>query len=111
MGCAFRSSVTSNVKDVDLTHGRTLDRPAQRQSLHGTTALNAEELRALKRYLTQRGDVQLPWLFLTERGDQFTRFAINYLVARHRRTRGLGVSCPSAHAAAWLWLCPGQSRL
>jgi len=38
------------------------------------------ELRALKRYLPQRGEAQLPWLFLTERGDQFTRFAINYLV-------------------------------
>jgi type 1 fimbriae regulatory protein FimB len=36
--------------------------------------------RMLTRYLTQRGDSPLPWLFLTERGDQFTRFTINYLV-------------------------------
>ena len=40
----------------------------------------ADELRTLKRYLTQRGNAQLPWLFLNERGDQFTRSSINYLV-------------------------------
>src|SRR2546428_10470264 len=40
----------------------------------------ADELRTLKRYLKQRGNAQLPWLFLNERGDQFTRSSINYLV-------------------------------
>ena len=49
-------------------------------SLSTEQPLHADELRTLKRYLKQRGNVQLPWLFLNERGDQFTRSAINYLV-------------------------------
>jgi len=64
---------------VDLTHGRIWI-TRLKGSLSTEQPLRADELRGLKRYLVQRGDVQLPWLFLTERGDQFTRFAINYLV-------------------------------
>jgi type 1 fimbriae regulatory protein FimB len=45
--------------------------------------LTGEELRAIKRYLRNRnksGSNQLPWLFITERGTNFTRQGINYLV-------------------------------
>jgi Site-specific recombinase XerD len=66
--------------------------PGERLRQSGATQIAewVEELRTLKRYLKVRGNSQLPWLFLTERGDQFTRFAINYLV----RTAGLRAGLP-----------------
>jgi type 1 fimbriae regulatory protein FimB len=66
-------------QDVDLTHGRIWIQRIK-GSLSTEQPLQADELRTLKRYLTQRGHAQLPWLFLNERGDQFTRSSINYLV-------------------------------
>jgi integrase len=56
--------------DVDLQHGRLWVRRLK-GSLSTEQPLHAEELRTLKRYLTQRGDSGLPWLFLNERGDPF----------------------------------------
>jgi type 1 fimbriae regulatory protein FimB len=38
------------------------------------------ELRSLKRYLKERTNSALPWVFITERGEQFTRFGVNYLL-------------------------------
>ena len=38
-----------------------------------------DELRAIKRYLATRTD-QLPWLFLSERGQPLTRSSVQYLV-------------------------------
>jgi type 1 fimbriae regulatory protein FimB len=76
-------------KDLDLPHGR-LWIARLKGSLSTEQPLLTEEVRALKRYLTQRGDSQLPWLFLTERGDQFTRFAINSLVRITGERAGLG---------------------
>jgi len=62
-------------QDVDLTHGRIWIQRLK-GSLSTEQPLHAEELRTLKRYVKQRGAVQLPWLFLNERGDQFTRGAL-----------------------------------
>jgi type 1 fimbriae regulatory protein FimB len=76
-------------QDIDLKHGRLWVKRLK-GSLSTEQPLQAEELRALKRYLKQRGNAQLPWLFLTERGDQFTRSSINYLVAVTGRRAGLG---------------------
>lgn len=67
-------------QDIDLNHGRIWVKRLK-GSLSTEQPLQAEERRALKRYLKQRGNSQLPWLFLNERGDQFTRSSINYLVA------------------------------
>jgi integrase len=67
-------------QDIDLTHGRIWVQRLK-GSLSTEQPLHAEELRVLKRYLKQRGHSQLPWLFLNERGDPFTRPSINYLVA------------------------------
>lgn len=67
-------------QDIDLKHGRIWVKRLK-GSLSTEQPLQAEERRALKRYLKQRGNSQLPWLFLNERGDQFTRSSINYLVA------------------------------
>ena len=63
----------------------------------------------LKRYLSLRDD-KLPWLFVSERGQPLTRQAVNYLVARGGRRRRAGPRAP-AHAAAFMWLLPGQRRL
>ena len=38
-----------------------------------------DELRAIKRYLATRDD-NLPWLFISERGQPMTRQAVNYLI-------------------------------
>ena len=42
--------------------------------------LRGDELRILKRYLEERAKSALPWAFITERGEQFTRFGVNYLL-------------------------------
>jgi integrase len=76
-------------RDLDLAHGR-LWIARIKGSLSTEQPLLTEELRALKRYLTQRGDAQLPWLFLTERGDRFTRFAINDVVRITGERAGVG---------------------
>ncbi len=75
-------------QDVDLHHGRIWI-ARLKGSLSTEQPLLPEELRSLKRYLKQRSDSQLPWLFLTERGDQFTRFSINYLVGITGERAGL----------------------
>jgi integrase len=77
-------------KDIELKHG-CLWVGRVKGSLSTEQPLLAEELRVLKRYLKERSDSQLPWLFLTERGDQFTRFSINYLVRTASRRAGLAL--------------------
>jgi site-specific recombinase XerD len=51
--------------------------------------IEGDELRAIKRYLATRSDA-LPWLFVSERGAQLTRQAINYLVGNAAEAAGLG---------------------
>ena len=47
-----------------------------------------DELRAIKRYLASRTD-KLPWLFVSERGQPFTRSGVNYLVRTAGDSAGL----------------------
>jgi type 1 fimbriae regulatory protein FimB/type 1 fimbriae regulatory protein FimE len=76
---------------VDLKHGHIwVER--LKGSLSTQQPLLPHELRALKRYLKQRGDSQLPWLFLSERGNQFTRFTLNYMVRTAATRAGLAFS-------------------
>src|SRR5215510_14482071 len=49
-------------------------------SLSVEQPIAGDELRAIKRYLATRTD-SLPWLFVSERGTQLTRQAVNYLIA------------------------------
>ena len=79
MGCASPNSAVSD--------GRTSTSPTAASGFSVSKGACPPSNRSrprncgtLKRYLKQRGNVQLPWLFLNERGDQFTRSAINYLV-------------------------------
>lgn len=53
------------------------------QPIHGDT------LRAIKRYLRSRQDT-LPWLFVTERAEPFTRQGIYYLIRIIGQRAGLG---------------------
>jgi type 1 fimbriae regulatory protein FimB len=86
----LRASEVCHLKwqDVDLTHGRIWIHRLK-GSLSTEQPLLAQELRTLKRYLKQRGDSQQPWLFLRERGEQFTRYSINYLVRAASERAGL----------------------
>src|ERR1700712_1296700 len=47
-----------------------------------------DELRALRRYLAVR-ESDLPWLFLSERGQPLTRQAVNYLVGLAAQRSGM----------------------
>jgi type 1 fimbriae regulatory protein FimB len=47
-----------------------------------------DELRAIKRYMASRTDA-LPWLFISEGGQPFTRQSVNYLIAEAAARAGL----------------------
>jgi integrase len=99
-------------QDLDLAHGR-LWIARLKGSLSTEQPLRADEVRALKRYLPQRGDSQHPWLFLTERGDQFTRFSINYLVGITGKRAGLAFHVHPhmlRHGFCRKFLCAGHLR-
>jgi hypothetical protein len=83
-------------QDVELHHGRIWI-ARRKGSLSTEQPRLTEELRSLKRDLKQRSDSQLLWLFLTERGDQFTRFSINdcYAMAAAMPWRTVATSCAS----------------
>ena len=51
-----------------------------KNSLSVEQPIAGDELRAIKRYLSARDD-RLPWLFISERKQPFTRRAVFYLVA------------------------------
>src|SRR3954469_8619962 len=50
--------------------------------------VTGDELRAIKRYLATRSD-QLPWLFVSERGQPLTRQSVNYLIGAAAQRAGL----------------------
>jgi site-specific recombinase XerD len=77
MGYGRRKFATCGVKTLILS-----------MAASGSSASRA----VCQRNSKQRGDSQLPWLFLTERGDQLTRFALNYLVRVAGERAGLGFS-------------------
>jgi site-specific recombinase XerD len=58
-------------------------------SLSTEQPVAGDTLRALKRYLATRKDSQ-PWLFVSERETQFTRQAVNYIVAQAGERAKLG---------------------
>ena len=60
-----------------------------KNSLSTQQLITGEELRAIKRYLATRTD-RLPWLFLSERGHEMTRQAVNYIIKTAGERAGLG---------------------
>lgn len=79
-----------------------------KNSLSVEQPIAGDELRAIKRYLSTRGD-KLPWLFVSERGQPMTRQAVNYLIRiagrEHRPARRA-----STHAAPLMRLLLGEHR-
>lgn len=57
-------------------------------SLDSQQPLAGDELRPLKRYLATRED-KLPWLFVSERGGQMVRRAVNHMIAAAGKRAGL----------------------
>jgi type 1 fimbriae regulatory protein FimB len=73
--------------EVDLAHARLWIRRLKR-GLDVEHPIAGEELRAIKRYMASRTDA-LPWLFISERGQPFTRQSVNYLLAEAAARAGL----------------------
>lgn len=66
--------------EVDLAVSRLWVRRLK-NGLSVEQPIAGDELRAIRRYLATRDD-HLPWLFVSERGAQLTRQAVNYLLAQ-----------------------------
>jgi type 1 fimbriae regulatory protein FimB len=73
--------------EVDLAHARLWIRRLKR-GLDVEHPIAGDELRAIKRYMASRTDA-LPWLFISERGQPFTRQSVNYLLAEAAARAGL----------------------
>jgi type 1 fimbriae regulatory protein FimB len=82
------SEITSLRRDaVNLSHTR-LWVARLKGSLSVEQPIAGDELRAIKRYLATRTD-NLPWLFISERGTQLTRQAVNYIIRQAAEAAGL----------------------
>ena len=79
-----------NDADLDIKAGR-LFVGRIKNSLSCTHPIRPDVLRILKRYQKLRGDTFKP-LFLTERGDQFTRTQINYILKQSAKNSALPFS-------------------
>lgn len=73
--------------EVDLATSRLWVRRLK-NGLSVEQPIAGDELRALRRHLGGRDD-HLPWLFVSERGAQLTRQAVNYLLAQASARAGL----------------------
>lgn len=78
---------TMRTSDLDTKAGRLYVRRIK-NGISTTHTVRPEVLRMLKRYLKQRGDSFRP-LFINERGDQFTRYPINYMLKQSAEKGGL----------------------
>lgn len=81
------SSIALRRDEVDLAASRLWVRRLK-NGLSVEQPMAGDELRATKRYLATRGD-ELPWLFVSERGAQMTRQAINHLLIQAAARAGL----------------------
>ena len=66
------------MKLISLT--RVCESGVLKRGLDVEHPIAGDELRAIKRYMASRPDA-LPWLFISERGQPFTRQSVNYLIA------------------------------
>ena len=94
--------------DLDFKSGQLYVRRVK-GGLSTHQPLRGDELRALKRYLKERSSLALPWVFITERGEQFTRYGIKLPVTGNLGAFFPAFPCPSPYASARLRLCAGQS--
>jgi site-specific recombinase XerD len=74
-------------KDLDLNTARLYVRRLK-GSVSTEQPVEGDELRAIKRYLATRTD-SLPWLFVSERDGQLSRFTVTYMVRTAAAHAGL----------------------
>jgi len=77
-GLRVSEAITVKIEDVDLKRSCLWVRRLK-NGLSVEQPIPGDELRAIKRYLKARGS-QLPWLFISERGQPMTRQSVNYLM-------------------------------
>jgi site-specific recombinase XerD len=86
-GLRVSEAIGLRIDHVNLAHAR-LWVSRLKGSLSVEQPIAGDELRAIKRYLSTRED-KLPWLFVSERGTQMTRQAVNYIVSQAAEVAGL----------------------
>lgn len=77
-GLRVSEATGMRLDQVNLKRARVWVRRLK-NSLSVEHPIEGDELRAIKRHLAARTDT-LPWLFVSERGAQLTRQAVNYIV-------------------------------
>jgi site-specific recombinase XerD len=86
-GLRVSEAIALKKSDVNLANAR-LWVERRKGGLSVEQPIAGDELRAIKRYLAARQD-KLPWLFISERGQPFTRYAVNYLIGAIANEAGL----------------------
>jgi site-specific recombinase XerD len=77
-GLRVSELIDIRLRDLDLDTARIHVR-RRKGSLSTIQPIEGDELRAIRSYLRERGNVRLPYLLLSERGP-LTRQAVNYLL-------------------------------
>lgn len=78
-GLRVSEAIALHREDVNLKQARIWI-PRLKNGLSVEQPIAGDELRAVKRWLATRRD-HLPWLFISERNQPFTRQAVNYIIA------------------------------
>ena len=87
-GLRVSEAATLQLDALNLKEARIWVKRAK-GSQDGAQPISGDELRAIKRYLAIRKS-SLPWLFVTERGEQFTRQGIAYIIREAGKRAKLG---------------------
>lgn len=89
----LRVSELVDIKLDDLRLDQALfDVRRAKGSTNSTHPLDGDEIRLIRRYLKDRGNSELPWLFISERGQPFTRQAINYFLNSLEKQSGISTN-------------------
>lgn len=87
-GLRVSEAVSMRLDQVNLKEAKVWVKRAK-GSDDSEQPLRGDELRAIKRYLATRQD-RLPWLFISERGQQMVRQAVNHVIREAGKRAGLG---------------------
>jgi len=86
-GLRVSESISLRKADLNLAQSRIwIERLKNGLSVEQPIA--GDELRAIKRHLNSRTD-NLPWLFISERGQPLTRQSVNYIIKKASERSGL----------------------
>lgn len=89
-GLRVSELIDIRLRDLDLDAARIHVR-RRKGSLSTIQPIEGDELRAIRAYLRERGDMKLPYLLLGERGP-LTRQAVNYLLKEMGQRAELGIN-------------------